>query len=152
VKLPLSHHAASPALSDSQILRTLDFSGVVALIVEDDGDARELTKRILADAGATVVEAASAEEALACVVSTKANILISDIGMAHQDGYQLVRRLRSAGYGADVLPAIALTAFARMEDRSEALAAGFQDHLVKPLDPQTLISRVAALRRSSVPR
>jgi hypothetical protein len=152
VKLPLSHHAASPALSDSQILRTLDFSGVVALIVEDDGDARELTKRILADAGATVVEAASAEEALACVVSSKANILISDIGMAHQDGYQLVRRLRSAGYGADVLPAIALTAFARMEDRSEALAAGFQDHLVKPLDPQTLISRVAALRRSSVPR
>ena len=75
--------------------------------------------------------------------------MISDIGMAHQDGYQLVRRLRGAGYGAEVLPAIALTAFARMEDRSEALASGFQDHLVKPLDPQTLISQVAALRRSA---
>jgi PAS domain S-box-containing protein len=147
VKIPLSHNAASPPLSDSQTLRALDFSGVIALIVEDDADARELTKRILSDVGATVVEASSAEEALACIAYSKPNILISDIGMAHQDGYQLVRRLRSVGYGADVLPAIALTAFARMEDRCEALAAGFQDHLVKPLDPQTLISRVAALRR-----
>jgi CheY-like chemotaxis protein/two-component sensor histidine kinase len=150
VKIPLSHTAASPPLSDSQTLRALDFSGVIALIVEDDADARELTKRILSDVGATVVEASSAEEALACIAYSKPNILISDIGMAHQDGYQLVRRLRSVGYGADVLPAIALTAFARMEDRSEALAAGFQDHLVKPLDPQTLISRVAALRRQGL--
>jgi DNA-binding response OmpR family regulator len=60
-----------------------------------------------------------------------------------------LRQLRSMGYDAGSLPAIALTAFARMEDRSEALSAGFQDHMVKPLDPQTLISRVAALRRST---
>ena len=149
VKLPLSHNAVSPALSDSMTLRALDFSGIVALIVDDDGDARDLTKRVLADVGATVVEASTAEEALASVASSKANILISDIGMAHQDGYQLVRRLRSAGYSAEALPAIALTAFARMEDRSEALAAGFQDHLVKPLDPATLVSRVAALREGA---
>ncbi len=149
VKLPLSQNAVLPASSDSQTLRALDFSGVVALIVEDDADARELTKRILRDVGAAVVEASSADEALACIATSKANILISDIGMAHQDGYQLVRRLRIAGYGADALPAIALTAFARMEDRSEALAAGFQDHLAKPLDPQTLISRVAALRKGA---
>lgn len=146
VRIPLSHSEASPAPSESQTLRALDFSGVIALVVEDDMDARELTTRILTDAGATVVEASSAEEALACVASSKVNILISDIGMARQDGYQLVRRLRLSGYGPDVLPAIALTAFARMEDRTEALAAGFQDHMVKPLDPQTLISRVAALR------
>jgi PAS domain S-box-containing protein len=145
VKIPLSHRDASPSLSDSQTLRAFDFTGVIALVVEDDVDARELTRRILTDVGATVIEASSAEEALACVASSKANILISDIGMARQDGYQLVRRLRSAGYGAKRLPAIALTAFARMEDRTEALAAGFQDHLVKPLDPQTLISRVALL-------
>ncbi|MDP8985484.1 MAG: response regulator [Pseudomonadota bacterium] len=147
VRLPLSRNAVSPESSDSKTLGVLDFSGVVVLIVEDDADARQLTKRILADVGASVVEAASADEALACIATSKANILISDIGMAHQDGYQLLRRLRGAGYGAEVLPAIALTAFARMEDRSEALAAGFQDHLVKPLDPQTLISRVAALLR-----
>lgn len=147
VKIPLSHNEVSPSLGDSQTLRALDFSGVIALVVEDDLDARELTRRILTDVGATVVEASSAEEAFACAASSKANILISDIGMAHQDGYQLVRRLRSAGYGADVLPAIALTAFARMEDRAEALAAGFQDHMVKPLDPQTLVARVAFLCR-----
>jgi PAS domain S-box-containing protein len=149
VKIPLSQNDASAELSDSQTLRALNFSGVVALVVEDDADTRELTRRILTDVGATVVEASSAEAAFACIASSNANILISDIGMANQDGYQLMRRLRSSGYLADSLPAIALTAFARMEDRAEALAAGFQDHLVKPLDPQTLISRVAALRRAS---
>jgi PAS domain S-box-containing protein len=148
LRLPLSRSAPAPALSDSQALRAMDFSDVVALVVEDDGDARELTRRILTDAGARVVEASSAEAALACIASCRANVLISDIGMARQDGYELLRRLRALGYGADVLPAIALTAFARMEDRTAALAAGFQDHVVKPLDPQTLILKVAALRRS----
>jgi PAS domain S-box-containing protein len=146
VKIPLSHNASSPGLSHSQTLRAINFSGVVALVVEDDADARELTRRILTDVGARVVEASSAEAALACIASSNANLLISDIGMAHQDGYELLRRLRASGYDAESLPAIALTAFARMEDRAEALAAGFQDHLIKPLDPQTLISRVAALR------
>jgi PAS domain S-box-containing protein len=147
VKIPLSHNASSPGLSNSQTLRAMNFSGVVALVVEDDADARELTRRILTDVGASVVEASSAEAALACIASSNANLLISDIGMARQDGYELLRRLRASGYDAESLPAIALTAFARMEDRAEALAAGFQDHLIKPLDPQTLISRVAALRR-----
>ena len=125
----------------------MDFSDVVALVVEDDSDARELTRRILTDVGAKVVEASSADAALACIASCRANVLISDIGMAQQDGYELLRRLRGLGYGADVLPAIALTAFARMEDRTAALAAGFQDHLVKPLDPQTLVRKVGSLRR-----
>jgi PAS domain S-box-containing protein len=150
VTLPLCQEQPASNLSDSQSLRTMDFSGVIALVVEDDTDARLLTKRILNDVGATVVEAVSAEAALNCIGSSAANILISDIGMAHQDGYQLLRALRSRGYGPDRLPAIALTAFARDEDRSEALAAGFQDHLVKPLDPQTLLSRVALLRRRTV--
>jgi PAS domain S-box-containing protein len=147
VTLPLCQEQPTSNLSDSQSLRTMDFTGVVVLVVEDDTDARLLTKRILNDVGATVIEAVSAEAALNCIDSSAANILISDIGMAHQDGYQLLRALRSRGYGPDRLPAIALTAFARDEDRSEALAAGFQDHLVKPLDPQTLLSRVALLRR-----
>jgi PAS domain S-box-containing protein len=149
VTLPLCQEQPVSTLSDSQTLRTMDFSDVVALVVEDDTDARLLTKRILNDVGAKVVEASSADAALTCIGSSAANILISDIGMAHQDGYQLLRALRSRGYGPERLPAIALTAFARDEDRSEALAAGFQDHLVKPLDPQTLLSRVALLRRRS---
>jgi PAS domain S-box-containing protein len=147
VKIPLSRNEAAPALSESQVLRGFDFSGVRALVVEDDEDARNLTRRILTELGATVIEAHNAGEALACVETAKANILISDIGMAQQDGYQLLRHLRTAGYGPDVLPAIALTAFARMEDRTEALAAGFQEHLIKPLDPQLLVSRVARLCR-----
>jgi CheY-like chemotaxis protein/anti-sigma regulatory factor (Ser/Thr protein kinase) len=95
VKIPLSQNESSAELSDSQTLRSINFSGVIALVVEDDA-------------------------AFACIASSNANILISDIGMAHQDGYQLIRRLRSSGYPADSLPAIALTAFARMEDRAEA--------------------------------
>ncbi|HEY2634339.1 MAG TPA: response regulator [Steroidobacteraceae bacterium] len=149
VTIPLSDGGISPALSDSQVVRSMNFEGVVALVVEDDEDARALTKRILMDVGATVVEAASAQSAMECVASSGANILISDIGMAHQDGYQLLRALRDLGYTADALPAIALTAFARAEDRHEALAAGFQDHMVKPLDPQRLVSRVATLCRPS---
>jgi PAS domain S-box-containing protein len=145
LEIPLSPGETAPGLSTSQPLRAMDFSRVVALVVEDDDDARELTRRILTDAGATVIEASSADAAMACVVSGNPSILISDIGMAREDGYQLLRRLRELGYGPEVLPAIALTAFARSEDRSAALAAGFQDHMVKPLDPQTLVLRVASL-------
>lgn len=151
VKIPLSENAAAPSISESQVMRGFNFSGVRALVVEDDEDARTLTRRILTELGATVIEAQSASDALERVGSANANILISDIGMAQQDGYQLIRQLRSSGYGPDVLPAIALTAFARMEDRTEALAAGFQEHLVKPLDPQLLVSRVARLCRRSGP-
>jgi CheY-like chemotaxis protein len=141
----LSARETARGLSTSQTLRALDFSRVVALVVEDDDDARELTRRILTDVGAKVVEASSAVAAVALVASSKPSILISDIGMAREDGYQLLRRVRELGYGPDVLPAIALTAFARSEDRGAALEAGFQDHMVKPVDPQTLVLRVAAL-------
>jgi PAS domain S-box-containing protein len=148
VCIPLSEKLLAPAIGESQRLRSLDLTGVVALVVEDDGDARELTKRILCDAGAQVVEAANAQAALNCIQGAGANLLISDIGMAEKDGYQLIRALRAQGFGPDVLPAIALTAFARVQDRADAIAAGFQDHVVKPIDPSTLISRVSALRHA----
>lgn len=147
--VPLSRCDAAPSPSDSQMLRNVDFSKIIALVVEDDHDARELTRRILTDVGATVIEAASADAAMTLIADSNANILVSDIGMAQEDGYQLLRRLRALGYGPDVLPAIALTAFARTEDRDAALAAGFQDHLVKPLDPPTLIRRVAMLHHAA---
>jgi PAS domain S-box-containing protein len=146
--IPLSRNNAELLPSESGIVRSMDFSRVVALVVEDDHDARELTRRILTDVGATVIEAASAEAAIAIVATGRANILISDIGMAREDGYQLLRRVRALGYGPEVLPAIALTAFARTEDRNAALAAGFQDHVVKPLDPSMLIARVASLHKA----
>jgi PAS domain S-box-containing protein len=145
VNIPLSENASSPEERDSQRLRTLDLSGVIALVVEDDKDARELTKRILMDAGARVIEAHNADSALKGIADSGANFVISDIGMADLDGYHLIRSLRARGYGADVLPAIALTAFARSQDRLEALAAGFQDHLVKPIDAAALLLRIASL-------
>src|SRR6185437_12524173 len=147
VNIPLSDKPLLPAISDSQKMRSLNISGVVALVVEDDADARELIKRILTDAGAQVMEAATADAALTCVGAGGVNFLISDIGMAAKDGYELIRSVRAKGFGPDVLPAIALTAFARMQDRADALAAGFQDHLVKPVDPPALISRVSSLHR-----
>ena len=75
------------------------------------------------------------------------DVLVSDIGMAQLDGYQLLRQLRSNGYDAERLPAIALTAFSRTQDRSDALAAGFQAHLPKPVKAEALVSAVATLTK-----
>jgi PAS domain S-box-containing protein len=147
LSLPLS--ADDPLLStgDSQPARTLDLSAATVLLVEDDDDAREFIRRILTDVGAQVIEAATGRAALECLKDSGANILLSDIGMADQDGYQLLREVRERGYNESALPAIALTAFARMEDRERALAAGFQDHLVKPIEAQTLVTRIGTLLR-----
>jgi PAS domain S-box-containing protein len=147
VNIPLSDKYAAPGVSDSQLLHSLDLTGVKVMMVEDDADARELTRRILSDAGAEVIEASSAEAALIAIRTSGANVLISDIGMAGKDGYHLIRALRGQGYGPQVLPALALTAFARGQDRSDSLEAGFQDHMVKPVDPSALTARVSALCR-----
>jgi len=146
LELPLLETDAAGQPSESQRLRALDLSGVVVLLVEDDSDARELTRRILSDVGATVLEASSARAAFRAVEESGVNFFVSDIGMAETDGYQLLRTLRDRGYDAARLPAIALTAFARAEDREKALAAGFQEHLVKPVEPQVLLARIALLR------
>jgi hypothetical protein len=147
VLLPISDSKSPLDVSDTHLPRLRDFSTLSVLIVDDDADARALTARVLSDVGATVIEADSADSGLASVTRVRPSILISDIGMANLDGYQLLRELRDAGYDQDSMPAIALTAFSRMEDRAQALAAGFQAHLVKPLDPQMLISAVASLCR-----
>jgi PAS domain S-box-containing protein len=155
VYLPLSDKQPMVGSGDSQTLRSLDLSGVIALVVEDDKDAREFTKRVLTEAGAQVFEAPDATSAFTGISESGVNFLISDIGMAGKDGYELIRSLRAAGFGPDVLPAIALTAFARPQDRTDALAAGFQDHMIKPIDAPTLISRIGFLRlknRSSTER
>ena len=119
-----------------------------ALVVEDDPDARALIVRILADAGAQVSDAPNAEAAMAHIKTTVPDVLVSDIGMAQLDGYQLLRNLRAAGFDAERLPAIAVTAFSRVQDRADALAAGFQAHLAKPVKAEALIGAVANLSRS----
>lgn len=119
--------------------------GVNVLVVEDDGDTRAFVARVLVEAGANVVEASNSVEALTLVRTNTPSILVSDIGMAQQDGYQFIRSVRGAGYSADTLPAIALTAFSRAQDRADAIKAGFQVHLVKPISADRLTNAISML-------
>lgn len=122
--------------------------GTRVLVVDDDGDARELLRSILAQRGASVRTASSASEALSQMDSRVPDVLVSDIGMPGQDGYGLIRevRLRSREKGGHV-PALALTAFARSDDRRRAISAGFHMHLAKPVEPAELVTVVASLAR-----
>jgi len=123
----------------------MDLSGTRALIVDDEPDTTTLVKRILQECGAEVTTAASSAEAIAKLREGQFNVLISDIGMPEEDGYAFLRRVRSLAAGNGAVRAIALTAFARDEDRQRAADAGFDQHLVKPVEPATLIAAVAAL-------
>jgi CheY-like chemotaxis protein len=118
-------------------------SGVQVLVVDDEDDARELIKRILSDCNAEVLTAATAAEALQPAATRTAGPLVSDLGMPGVDGYGLLDRIRALGpaRGGD-LPAIALTAFARAEDRVKALSSGFRAHC--QAGGNELIAQVAA--------
>jgi signal transduction histidine kinase len=112
------------------------------MVVEDDQDTREIVRRTLESAGASVEVAATANEARHRMLTDAPDVLISDIRMPEEDGYSLIRSLRSAGIET---PAIALTAYARHEDADAAHAAGFQMHLPKPIDAGQLVDAVATL-------
>jgi signal transduction histidine kinase/CheY-like chemotaxis protein len=123
-----------------------DVTGIRVLVVEDDDDARALLAKVLEGRGAFVRVVSSAREALDVLEKERIDVLLSDIEMPGTDGYQLIRelRLRSSQQGGSV-PAAALTAYARTEDRLRALRAGFQLHLSKPVQPAELITVVASL-------
>ena len=95
--------------------------------------------------GAEVITAASADEVLRTIEKSAPHVLISDIGMPEQDGYELIRRVRMLGGTVGNVRAIALTAFGRLEDRTRALSAGYQMHLAKPIEPTELIVTVATV-------
>jgi hypothetical protein len=126
-------------------------AGVRVLVVDDEPDARGLVKRLLEDCGAVVTTAGSAQEAFERVRAERPDVLVSDIGMPGEDGYALIRRVRALGaaQGGEV-PAVALTAYARAEDRMKAVLAGFQHHVVKPVEPAELITMIAGLAKRSV--
>jgi CheY-like chemotaxis protein len=116
------------------------------LVVDDEPDARALVSRLLEDSGAHVTTAASAVEALAAIANHPPDVLVSDIGMPTEDGFALIRRLRDLPPEAGGnTPAIALTAYARSEDRQRVIYAGFQMHVSKPIEPSGLITMVASL-------
>jgi PAS domain S-box-containing protein len=123
-----------------------EIEGLRVLIVEDDADSRELLVTVLKQCRAEVVAVAGAAEAMRALEGWRADVLISDIEMPGEDGYSLIRKVRAlpAERGGDI-PAAALTAYARAEDRMRALLAGFQIHVPKPVEPAELITVVASL-------
>ena len=151
VRLPLRAELAEDPLDNTAVGQSLFskpdlLSGVRVVVVEDEADTRELLVMALQQCGAEVAAYGSAAEALAALDRAVPDVLLSDIGMPVQDGYDLIHKLRARGpgRGGDV-PAAALTAYARAEDRLRALEAGYQTHLAKPVDPSELISTVARL-------
>lgn len=132
---------SAPANFDPPSLREIK-----VLIVDDDRDAREVIARMLQGSGATILTASSAPLGLEIIQREMPHVLVSDIGMPGMDGYELIRKLRALPpeQGGHT-PAVALTAFARLEDRRRTLVAGFQMHVAKPVEPSELLAVVASL-------
>jgi signal transduction histidine kinase/ActR/RegA family two-component response regulator len=125
-----------------------DIAGVRVLVVDDEPDSRDIVKLLLEDREAQVATAASAREGLDLIQEWRPDVLISDIGMPEQDGYALIRQVRSlAAERGGRTVAIALTAYARAEDRVKAMRAGFQYHMSKPVDPTEFVAVVASAAR-----
>ena len=123
-----------------------DLNGIRVLAVDDEPDALALISEILESAGAKVVVAHSATEALGAIQLAYPDALIADLGMPRIDGFELIGRIRQSSDPAiQRLPAAALTAYARSEDRARAIRSGFQIHLAKPIDPTALLAAIARL-------
>jgi PAS domain S-box-containing protein len=133
-------------LRDVPPLPTISLKSITVLVVDDEPDARHLLKRLLESAGAAVHLARSAEDGMAQLLAKPVDVLICDIGMPDEDGYSLMRRIRALDdrHKSEVA-AVALTAYARLEDRTEAIRAGFQNHLPKPVEPAELLAVVHSL-------
>jgi CheY-like chemotaxis protein len=121
--------------------------GIRVLVVDDETDARDLLEIIVKQAGGVVASARSGSEALSEIGRFNPDILVADIGMPGMDGYALIQQVRKS-HGAEKLPAIALTAYTREEDRRRALESGFQAHEPKPVEPDRLISEIARLAKA----
>ena len=137
------HPTAALPLSGSEGA-CVQIEGVRVLVIDDEPDARVLVKRLLEDCRAIVTVTDSAEEVVRRIATKEFDVLVSDVGMPIEDGYSLIRRVRALGKerGGDI-PAIALTAYARAEDRVRAVSAGFQMHVSKPVEAVELVTMVA---------
>lgn len=145
VQLPLSGHQPS-VMGEPNRLTSIQLDGIKVLVVDDEPDSREFLAFVLEGSGAKVMEVGSATEALEALKVFKPDILLSDIGMPEEDGYTFLRKVRTLpSESVRQIPAIALTAYARAEDRSLARAAGFQRHLSKPIEAEQLLRAIATL-------
>ena len=155
VSLPLaSASSETPSKNDAQepevsitppgFSRILE--GLRILVVDDEADSRDLVKAILTGCGAEVNCCESAADGIKAVREWKPDLLVSDIGMPGEDGYSLIKKVRNLrSKRAKQLPAIALTAYATKEDKARALSVGFQMHVAKPIEPETLVMSIASV-------
>ncbi|HEX2791688.1 MAG TPA: PAS domain S-box protein [Steroidobacteraceae bacterium] len=142
-RAPRIHPTAETQPEETLSLPRLE--GVHVFVVDDEPDARDLLRMVLEDQGAKVTSVGSARDALAALKTTKPTVLVCDVGMPKMDGYQLIRTVRAEESRSERIPALALTAFARAEDRKRSLVAGYQAHLAKPFDVGELILVIADL-------
>jgi CheY-like chemotaxis protein len=136
---------------DAEVLSPPQLDGLRVLVVDDEADSLNYIDAVLARCGAQVTPASSVAEALQKLHGSGFDVLVSDIGMPGEDGYALIRRVRalSAEQGGNI-PAAALTAYARPEDRTRVLLAGFQIHITKPVEPTELAAVVGSLAGRTV--
>jgi CheY-like chemotaxis protein len=129
----------------------LGLAGLRILVVDDQRDARDLIGTILREYGAKVRVAESAAAAIEALDAEPFDVLVSDIGMPLEDGYVLIKRIRTLHDRPDIsrLPAVALTAYARNEDQKQALESGYDVHVVKPIEPTRLVAAVMAVTHRS---
>jgi two-component system CheB/CheR fusion protein len=138
------------SLGEPEAMAAGELAGLRILVVEDDPSSREMLTNLLESYGAEVAAAASAAEGFAALGRAVPDVLVSDIGMAEESGYDLIRRIRALPpERGGAVPAMAFTAYSSEADRQEAFAAGFQLHLAKPTDPAKLRSAIASLARPS---
>jgi CheY-like chemotaxis protein len=135
---------ASAHSNSSDDLVVVDLRGVTVLVVDDEVDAQALVRTVLQDAGATAVGASAVVDAMELLTRFTPDVVVADIGMPGEDGYSLIRQVRARERSrGDRLPAIALTAYGRAEDRALALESGFDAHLRKPVDTDALLMAIA---------
>ncbi|WP_277127497.1 ATP-binding response regulator [Chlorogloeopsis fritschii] len=149
VSLPLMLTPTPAAEEIASTSDALSLQGIRVLAVDDEADNLELIAFVLKQAGATVICASSAREALQILNQTQPDILLSDIGMPEMDGYTLLRQIRAMPSQGQQIPAIALTAYAGESDQQQILAAGFGLHIPKPVDPEVLVKAIAQVLRPS---
>ncbi|HWV95054.1 MAG TPA: response regulator, partial [Vicinamibacterales bacterium] len=133
----------------SRAMTSLD--RVRVLLIDDDTDARELSQAVLEQCGARVKAVSSSAEAISSLLDTPRalmpHVIVSDLGMPAQDGYQLIRQIRAIDSELGRIPAVAVTGYATADDVQRALTAGFQLHISKPMDPAAFVAAVADLAR-----
>jgi len=148
VRLPLlvrsETDAVAPPVASAARERPVDLSGIKVLVVDDAFDTLDVLEQLLKTSGASTMTASSAARALDLLERERPDVIVSDIGMPDVDGFELIRRIRRRAAGAGgAIPAIALTAFTRQDDRDKALRAGFTDYMAKPVEVGSLVERIA---------